>query len=913
MFFVEYGAAFHILQDLTSLSAAGNGQLVLVNGTLGSGKTRLLHEFSEWASENEALVLWATGARAEQELPMGVIDQLIHHADLPNDLVCRLSRLIARPAQEFSAPAFGSPAEVPALREICRLLLELCTERPVVICVDDLQFVDASSLQVLLYLQHRMRSRRLLLILSEWEHPRVAQPLFRAEVTRQPHLRIQLRLMTEERILSSLAGITDAAATVRLARRFHQLSGGNPILVNALVEDLQLAIEHEGAPGPGPGTGKRFSQAVLTCLHRWEPQMFDVACGLAALGERTSLPRLSRLLDLDAAQIGHSVEVLTRAGLIRADHVCAPEVAAVILAGMSADERSALHVRAAGVLYDAGEDATEVAAHLLAAARADGDWAPRVLSVAAERALGRGDSTTALSCLGLALDAADDARQHRMVLRQLFKLTLQTNPTAALSFLSTLSKALSGGRLGDRDVVSLVRLLVSRGDTDSAVAVMEDAMAIGMVLGQEARLELELTFRRWYGVACPPFLASDGLRAWCAKPTGPGAPGPDTGQTLARVWAAGGDEESAETAEEILRQSRLGVRPLETMSTAILALAHGGRYDRALFWCDELIDRFSDRGATACLAELLAVRADVCLRGGDPEAAIELAQNAVTLLREESWGLFVGHPLSVLIEANLELGRLREAADAAARPIPETLLETAVGVRYAHALGRLAMARGRITEALDYFHACRHRLDVWNVQIGVLVPLPASIAEALLARGDKTCAREVLQDWLEQPACRDGRTAGTALRLMAASAAQDERVPLLLRAVDRLRAADAPAELRRAERELQRAYDDAGLRLEPRLEPAEDTRPPRPGQVPAQAGVGAVGDLEELSEAELRVARLAAMGRSNRDISRELWITVSTVEQHLTRVYRKLRISGRAKLSNLFGPMAVCGPRQVAE
>ncbi|MER6901135.1 helix-turn-helix transcriptional regulator, partial [Amycolatopsis sp. NPDC000740] len=52
-----------------------------------------------------------------------------------------------------------------------------------------------------------------------------------------------------------------------------------------------------------------------------------------------------------------------------------------------------------------------------------------------------------------------------------------------------------------------------------------------------------------------------------------------------------------------------------------------------------------------------------------------------------------------------------------------------------------------------------------------------------------------------------------------------------------------------------------------------------------------------LSEAELRVAELAAHGRTNRQISETLYITVSTVEQHLTRVYRKLGVAGRSALA----------------
>ncbi|NEC39773.1 helix-turn-helix domain-containing protein, partial [Streptomyces rubrogriseus] len=52
-----------------------------------------------------------------------------------------------------------------------------------------------------------------------------------------------------------------------------------------------------------------------------------------------------------------------------------------------------------------------------------------------------------------------------------------------------------------------------------------------------------------------------------------------------------------------------------------------------------------------------------------------------------------------------------------------------------------------------------------------------------------------------------------------------------------------------------------------------------------------------LSRAEQRVAVLAAHGMSNRQISRKLYVTVSTVEQHLTRIYRKLNVTRRVDLA----------------
>jgi DNA-binding CsgD family transcriptional regulator len=54
--------------------------------------------------------------------------------------------------------------------------------------------------------------------------------------------------------------------------------------------------------------------------------------------------------------------------------------------------------------------------------------------------------------------------------------------------------------------------------------------------------------------------------------------------------------------------------------------------------------------------------------------------------------------------------------------------------------------------------------------------------------------------------------------------------------------------------------------------------------------------LPQLSDAEQRVAMLAAYGHTNGQIARKLYITVSTVEQHLTRVYRKLGVASRAEL-----------------
>jgi DNA-binding NarL/FixJ family response regulator len=64
-------------------------------------------------------------------------------------------------------------------------------------------------------------------------------------------------------------------------------------------------------------------------------------------------------------------------------------------------------------------------------------------------------------------------------------------------------------------------------------------------------------------------------------------------------------------------------------------------------------------------------------------------------------------------------------------------------------------------------------------------------------------------------------------------------------------------------------------------------------------------DMLVLSDAERRVAKSAAKGLTNREIAGRLYLTTSTVEQHLTRIYRKLGVSSRVQLLSRLGSQPV--------
>ncbi|WP_079109102.1 helix-turn-helix domain-containing protein [Streptomyces griseoruber] len=133
-----------------------------------------------------------------------------------------------------------------------------------------------------------------------------------------------------------------------------------------------------------------------------------------------------------------------------------------------------------------------------------------------------------------------------------------------------------------------------------------------------------------------------------------------------------------------------------------------------------------------------------------------------------------------------------------------------------------------------------------------------------------------------------------ALRTRAAAAESAERTPLLERAVQALEISGDQFELSAALAELSAAHGALGDPAQARTADRRARHLSRvSGTAPAQPGD------DELSEAERRVAELAACGLTNREIGQKLFITVSTVEQHLTKVYRKLGVRRRMELADL--------------
>jgi DNA-binding CsgD family transcriptional regulator len=213
------------------------------------------------------------------------------------------------------------------------------------------------------------------------------------------------------------------------------------------------------------------------------------------------------------------------------------------------------------------------------------------------------------------------------------------------------------------------------------------------------------------------------------------------------------------------------------------------------------------------------------------------------------------------------------------------------------------------------------RPDLWGAELRDVGYLHAraGAAQALLRLGDRERALELARAELEDVRVFGApRALGIALRVAGLAQGGEAGLELLAESVARL--ADSPALLERARSltDLGAALRRAGERAAAR-EPLADALElaarcgARPLAARAREELRATGarprrawrtGIEALTPSELRIVRLAADGRTNREIAHELYVTLKTVEGHLSRAYMKLRIERRSQL-----PEALAGEK----
>lgn len=140
------------------------------------------------------------------------------------------------------------------------------------------------SLRCLDYVARRIAGLPVLIVLTESPRTRPWHPEVYAELLRPARLRrIRLPLLTADGTYQLLAGRLGAPAARRIADECHEITAGNPLLVQALSDDHLAAT----AQRPDrPIVGEAFREAVLSCLYRCEHLVLKAARALAVTGGR---------------------------------------------------------------------------------------------------------------------------------------------------------------------------------------------------------------------------------------------------------------------------------------------------------------------------------------------------------------------------------------------------------------------------------------------------------------------------------------------------------------------------------------------------------------------------------------------------------------------------------------------------
>ncbi len=841
--------ALAFLEDLLIECDTGVGETVLVGGGPASGKTHLQHQLVVRAKELGIVTLTASGAADERDVDGGVLDQLLAGPLLPPSLT--------------DLPAAGSVDD--RIAGLCGALHRLARERAVLVAVDDLHHVDETSARLLLRLQRRTPSAALLLVLNHADGSYSDLPF-----TSLPHRHVELTPMSVQAIAELVQG--DG-----LPEQIHELSAGNPLLVRALID------AHRGSAD----TGSAYSEAVQRLLHRYGSPLREVATAIAVLDSDVTTEAVAIVAGVDPLEAEASTGRLADAGLVAGVRF-RPLAAAAVLGGLRGPEKVRLHVRAAEVKHARGLSPVDVARHLVAAGEAQPDWALPVLVAAAEQVMLGDDIEFATRCLKLA-DSVSTATWERQTISQLLaKITWRVNPAAAAPHLKSLREA---GSLDRSDRIGLARQSLWLGDRDTfehAFAALEHDVE---PLDPRTSAELVLAGYWHYGVSTTTADAAD--------------PWLHTGNTLASMWRTGGTEAASACAERILQNCRLSDTSLEALATAILALAHDDKADRAEGWCTSLSEEAEYRGAITWKAMLDAILASLRLRRGDVGGAVELATRALGMLDAPNWGVAIAHPLGTLLIAHTAAGAFKDAAAVLRHPLPDAVWGTLGGVRYLRARAQFHLATNRGLAAVSDLQQCRRILREQDLELPTILPWQADLAEANLGLGNTALAVELAKQQLAGAGPADAYSRGLALRILALAGDAAARPGLLNRAAESFKASGDRLELAKTMRTInqlsQRAERGSSLVKAVHVPRQGRARPPAaPRPVPRPEPAAASASASVLSEAELRVAELAVDGRTNRQIAATLYITVSTVEQHLTRVYRKLGVAGRAALAGEF-------------
>jgi tetratricopeptide (TPR) repeat protein len=485
---------------------------VAVEGPGGIGKTRLLRAGQALAEEDGLLVLAARGGELESEFSHGVVRQLVERPLMTatrRGARGRARRARRRPRRRRSGSTGprpqgegGEDRAFAVLHGLYWLVANLAAERPVLLCVDDVQWADPPSLRFLVYLARRLEGLSVLVLVTARSGEQGADAQLLHELLADPAAElISPRPLSPEAARELLSGLLAVEVDPKFARACHQVTSGNPFLLRQLADAVHADGLEPTAGGAervralGPRT---VARSILLRLGHQSQAAAQLARALSVLGLEAPLRDAAALAGLDPADAAAAADDLRAIDVLEPGPDPAfvhPIVRSAIYADIPQAERGAMHAAAARVLLGDGALPREVAPHLLSADPAGDPAVASTLRQAAERAQAEGAPAIAVRFLERALDEPPPEEDRAEVMFELGLAHLVAGDTApAAKVLEQSVRSTRDPALRAQRHVPLGRALAAARGADAAIESLQAAIDdVTQVDGDLAlRLEAEL-------------------------------------------------------------------------------------------------------------------------------------------------------------------------------------------------------------------------------------------------------------------------------------------------------------------------------------------------------------------------------------------------------------------------------------
>ena len=883
------------------------GHALLLEGDAGIGKTALWQEGTAAARRSDVRVLAARAGQAETRVAFATVGDLF--APTLDETLPRLPS-VQRRALEIALllrEPDGPPPEVRVLGlALVSVVRALARERPVLLALDDVQWVDASSAEILAFMLRRLEGEPVGVLATVRGRP-VRAPL---ELNRAfgAFERLPVGPLSVGAIHRMLWGRLSLNLPRPALVRVHETAGGNPFYALELGRALaDGTIVADSGPMSLPESLQSVVAARLDTLPR---RVRDTLVAVAALGA----PTVTLLESLAPEAVDH-VERAQGRGILELDgnriRFTHPLFAPGCYSAMPLHRRRRLHARLARLDVDLEERAR----HLAVAATGPDEAVALALDAATAHARARGAVLAAVELAELAValtptDAAESVNRRRITAGE---HCLYAGDTAGASRL--LESAVDSSAPGPVRAAALGRLASVHWETKGF---REAERFLNRALdepGLDPHERIDTLCRlAWMTAAGRGSVdgigyADEALRLaeQLAEPVQLAA----SLATLAELtfWRTGCIRR--DLLDRAIELGRTVGSDEDGRVTLARLLGLADRYEEARALWTELIAEGRARGDPSVTGSMMFL-ARMEVASGAWDAAVRVCEEAIELARQ------TGHEMteSLCRMVLAEIDAYRGETERARREIPR-FLQVSAGVGYSGAIHRLTRALASLELS------CGDAGASWRLTAPLLADttdldealaqLAGSVGiEALVDIGDLAGAERLLTLLNARAAESDTAVCRLAYRcrglLLAAhgkheqaikaleTAASDPGAPHGTNPFERARTLLAlgtvqrRAHHKRAARETLELAAESFNRLGARLWEAK-------ARAELRRIGGRTASKSDLSETERQIVALVVAGRTNREAAAELHLSPNTVAWNLSKIYRKLGVRSRTELA----------------